>query len=400
MQRIIYFTNSAWFLYSYRLNLMLAMKSRGVEVIAAAPWENEYARQFEHHGIRFHDVPVQMWSVNPLAEIRVVLRMLQLIRQEQPIALHSFALKAITNGSIAAHLAGVPVIINTFTGLGHTFLNEGLVKSIVIGLLRVALISPAWAIFQNPEHQSLFHNLNLARDRSTVILGSGIDTDRFSPPLEKDSSQSSNGKVTFLMFSKLIWSKGVREYVEASKLLQMRLRVKGREDYVRCILLGGARKGNPTGVHPEWLGHPDSVPEEWLEDFAAKGDVEWLPHDEDILPHIHRADVVVLPSYTEGLPRSLLEAMSCGKPIITTDIPGCREAVEDGVNGLLVPTKDVGSLTDAMLTLAEDEDLRKQMGQASRKRVMTLFSDNHVIEKTLNVYNQAGLIIGAHQSQK
>jgi glycosyltransferase involved in cell wall biosynthesis len=401
MQRIIYFTNSAWFLYAYRLNLMLAMKSRGVEVIGATPWDNKYARQLEQHGIRLLDVPVQMWSMNLLEEFNIVLRMLRLYRQEKPDAVHSFAMKAIIYGSIAAHLAGVPVIVNTFTGLGHTFGQGKLLKSVVIALLHVALKSPAWATFQNPDDQSLFHSLNLVRDRSTVILGSGIDTERFSPPPDMGSPRSSKRTVTFLMFSKLVWSKGVREYVEASKKLQTRLREKGCNACVKCVLLGGARAGNPTGVNSEWLGHPDSVPAEWLEDIVAKGDIEWMPHDEDILPHIHRADVVVLPSYyREGIPRSLIEAMSCGKPIITADSPGCREAVDDGANGLLVPPKDVNSLADAMLTLAEDDDLRRRMGQASRERVMMLFSDQLVIKKTLDVYKKAGLKIGASRSPK
>jgi glycosyltransferase involved in cell wall biosynthesis len=396
MQKIIYFTNSVWFLYTYRLNLMLAMKSRGVEVIAAAPREDKYTRLFEQHGIRLLDVPVQMWSINPLEGVNIVLHMLRLYRQEKPDAVHSFALKANIYGSIAAHLARVPVIINTFTGLGHAFAKKNLLRSIVITLLRVALKSPVWATFQNPDDQNLFHSLNLVRDRSTVIMGSGIDTKRFSPLPDMGLPPSSERTVTFLMFSKLIWSKGVREYIEASKQLSMRLREKGCNGRVKCVLLGGARAGNPTGVDSEWLGHPDSVPAEWIEDIAAKGDIEWISHDEDILPHIHRADVVVLPSYyREGIPRSLIEAMSCGKPIITTDTPGCRESVDDGVNGLLVPPKNVNSLADAMLTLTEDNDLRRRMGKASRERVIMLFSDQLVINKTFDVYKKAGLKIVA-----
>lgn len=393
MQRIIYFTNSAWFLYTYRLNLMLAMKSQGIEVIAAAPWEEKYARGFERHGIRLLNVPVRMWSTNPLGELAVVIHMLRLYRQERPDAVHCFALKANIYGSIAAHLAGVPVIINTFTGLGHTFIKGKLLQRIAVALLRLALKRPAWAIFQNPDDQRLFHDRGLARDRSTLILGSGIDTNSYVPSPEVNSLPSAEKKVRFLMFSKLLWSKGLREYVDAATLLQARLRATGHDGSVACVLLGGARKGNPSGVHAEWLGHPDMAPVEWLQDVAARGDVEWLSHDEEILRHIHEADVVVLPSYREGFPRSLLEGMACGKPIITTDVPGCREAVADGINGLLVPVKNADRLADAMLTLAEDVDLRRRMGQAGRERVVASFSDDMVISKTLDLYKRAGLAI-------
>ena len=393
MKKIVYFTNSAWTLYNFRISLMAEMKSQGFEVVACAPFD-EYAQQFKGHEIRFLDVPMQLSGTNPFAELRVVLRLFHLYRQERPAMVHHFSVKPIIYGSLAARLARVPVVVNTVTGLGYTFMKGGFLQRVVTSLLRLALRPPALTIFQNPDDQQSFRSLQLTGDRSVVILGSGIDTDKYAPLSPTLSIAPQNQKVMFLMFSRMMWDKGVREYVEAAKKLRLKLGRDQMASQVKCILLGGAGAGNPTSVAEEWIDNPLTIPGEWLEKQATGEYVDWHPHDDDVLPYIHRADVVVLPSYyREGVPRSLLEAMACGKPIITTDTPGCRKTVEDGVNGFLVPAKDSDSLADAMLFLAENEDLRKRMGEASRERALALFADHIVIEKTLDVYRKAGLQI-------
>jgi len=398
MTKIIYFTNSAWTLYNFRINLMAEMKRQGFEVAACAPLD-KYAQQFDKHEIRFLDVPMQLSSVNPWAELRVVLRLFHLYRQERPALVHHFSLKPIVYGSLAAQLARVPLIVNTVTGLGYIFIRGGLLQKLVTSLLWLALRPPAWTTFQNPDDQRLFQDLRLASERSALILGSGVDTKKFAPLPSTMPNQQSTREVTFLMFGRMMWEKGVEEYVEAARKLQAKLHTKRDKNKARFVLLGGAGVDNPTSVAEEWIDNPLTIPGEWLERQATEGHVEWYPHDDDVLPYIRQADVVVLPSYyREGVPRTLLESMACGKPLITTDVPGCREAVEDGVNGFLVPAKDSDSLANAMLRFVENGNLRKRMGEASRERALTLFADHIVIEKTLDIYKKAGLKISAPQS--
>ncbi len=179
---------------------------------------------------------------------------------------------------------------------------------------------------------------------------------------------------TFILIARMLWDKGVAEFVKAAK------KVNEQNPLTHFILLGGTDSGNPAGI-----------PISWLKQQNKHGFIEWIDYVDDVRPYLAKSSVVVLPSYKEGLPQSLIEAAAMAKPIITTDTPGCREVVKDGVNGLLVPKKNVELLAKAMLTLANDPDLCKRMGHASRERVLKYFDEHIVIRKTLDVYRKTGI---------
>jgi glycosyltransferase involved in cell wall biosynthesis len=258
-------------------------------------------------------------------------------------------------------------------------------------LMKFALRDPVRLTFQNRELLEFYIERGLVRpEQSSVILGSGIDSDKFTPPDEVHSPAGSK-PVRFLMFSRMLWSKGVSEYCRAAEQV---MRACGDGTKPEIALIGGATGDNATGVEPVWLANPETIPGEWLESEAAKGYVDWKPHQAEMLPLIRKTDVVVLPTYhPEGLPRSLLEAMACGRAIITTDTPGCRDVVDPGVNGLLVRPRDTDDLVRAIMQMIDNPEMVREMGEASRRMVLSRFSDDCVIDQTFGAYAQAGVVI-------
>jgi glycosyltransferase involved in cell wall biosynthesis len=387
-------TNDAWTLYHFRGSLMRALTARGFEVVAAGP-RDRYSKQIEEMGVRFAHIPMSQVGLNPLEELRTLMHLYRLYRREKPALVHHYSHKAILYGTLAARMAGIPSIVNTVNGLGTT-LGEAkgmlrLMQPWILRLMKVALRKPVRLTFQNPELLEFYIERGLVRpEQSTVILGSGVDTGKFAPAADAYRPAGS-APVRFLMFSRMMWSKGVEEYCRAAERI-----AHAHKDGIKpeFVLIGGATSDNATGVEPAWLANPGTIPGEWLEAEAAKGHVSWKPHLPDMLPFIHAADVVVLPSYyPEGLPRSLLEAMACGKAIITTDTPGCRDAVDPGINGILVKPKDVDDLARAMMRMIDHPELVREMGDASRRIVLSRFSDDHVIDQTFGAYAAAGVAV-------
>lgn len=391
--RIVFHTNSAWTLYYFRMNLMQAARARGFEVAACGP-RDAFAAKIEQCGIQYSEIPVTLGGINPLVEAAVVLRLFQLYRRLKPSLVHHFGLKASLYGSMAALLAGAPATVNTLTGLGYVFGGKVTpLRRLITFLWRIVCRPRTWTSFQNPDDLQLFRQLNLVRpERAVLISGSGVDPRLFAPNNGAEPPEVPGRTLTFLMFSRMMWDKGVREYVEAAELVTRKSRAGRNRPPPRFVLLGGARPNNTTGVMTEWLDSPGAIPPEWLEEQARAGFVDWHPHDDATLPYIQDADVVVLPSYyREGIPRCLLEAMSCGKAIITTDSPGCRETVVENKNGLLVPPRDAARLADAMSYMLENPRATSEMGAASRRLVLERFSDDTVIRETFDLYERAGL---------
>ncbi len=387
-------TNDAWTLYHFRGSLMRALTARGVEVVAAGP-RDRYSTQIEEMGVRFAHIPMSQVGMNPLEEFRTLMQLYRLYRRERPALVHHYSHKAILYGTLAARMAGVSSIVNTVNGLGTTLGEaEGMLRLMqpwILQLMKVALREPVQLTFQNPELLDFYIERGLVRpEQSTVILGSGVDTGKFSPAADAYRPAGS-APVRFLMFSRMMWSKGVEEYCRAAERISHAYKDGIKPEFV---LIGGATSDNATGVEPVWLANPGTIPGEWLEAEAAKGHVSWKPHLPDMLPFIHAADVVVLPSYyPEGLPHSLLEAMACGKAIVTTDTPGCRDAVDPGVNGILVRSGNIDDLERAMTQMAENPAMVRKMGAASRGMVLSRFSDDHVIDQTFGAYAAAGVAV-------
>jgi glycosyltransferase involved in cell wall biosynthesis len=379
MEKITFVANTGFALYNFRLPVMNYLKSKGFEVVAIAFNEADYDRKFMNIGIKFINVAMDHKGKNPLQDLRLITSLIRIYRRELPDIVHHFTIKPVIFGSIAAKIAGIPKIVNTITGLGYVFEKQGWLQAMSKNLYRIALSGRPWIIFQNYDDRNLFlHKKIVKSEQSCVILGSGIDTDTFKPAPKKRNHVAP----MFLMVGRMLWSKGVSDFVEAARSVN-----KLRPD-AKFIMVGGVSGGGAQG-------NPQAIPQEWIEQVNHEGIVKWegrVPFSrvEDLMD---QANVVVLPSYGEGLPRTLIEAAAKGKSIITTDVPGCREVVSHGLNGFLVPVKDVKALADSMLHLLSHPQLIDEMGISGRKRAVDLFDEKIVFEKTLKVYdsvNKAG----------
>jgi glycosyltransferase involved in cell wall biosynthesis len=300
-------------------------------------------------------------------------------KQEKPDLVHHFTIKPAIFGSIAAKWARVPVIVNTITGLGYVFEKPGLIRSLVEHLYRFAFFGRPNVIFQNRDDFHFFLSKGLVRrGKAHIVLGSGVNTELFRPA----RSINSEPGLTFLLISRMLWSKGISQFVVAAE------RIKKDFPNTRFIMVGGFSGGGAKG-------NPDAIPEDWLRNANQKGYVRWLGRVplERVITLLDNCDVFVLPSYySEGVPRSLIEAAAKGKAIITTDTPGCREVVRQGVNGFLVSPKDTDSLTTAMTEFIRKSYLIKKMGKLSRKRAIELFDEKKVIQETMMIYKQVGAL--------
>ena len=298
-------------------------------------------------GVALHDIPLQRAGTNPVADIGLLVSLYRLMRSVRPTITLPYTIKPVIYGTIAAWLARVPRRYALVTGLGYAFTGsrQGLVTRLVRMLYRFALRRTHKVFFQNPDDERLFRELGLlpANIPSVVVNGSGVDVAQFPVhPLPV-------GPPVFLMIARLLGDKGVREYAEAAR------RIKARQPEVRFQVVG-------------WIdSNPDAIAESELDAWVADGSLEFLGKLDDVRPAIAASTVYVLPSYREGTPRTVLEAMAMGRSIITTDAPGCRETVIDGDNGFLVPVQSVDALVEAMLKFIEDPTLATRMGRRSRQ---------------------------------
>lgn len=366
--KIIYFANTDWYLYNFRLNLAQAMRERGDEVVLMSP-PGEYAKRLQAAGFRWISFPLSRKGVNPLIEMGVVNRLTRVYIQEKPDLVHHFTVKCVTYGSLAAKRAGVPHVVNSVTGLGHVFVENGfsvkLLRLVVRGLYRKAMRGTQ-VIFQNPDDQRLFQEMRLVSEAQSVLIrGSGIDMNRFVPLPEPETSTP-----LVVLPARIIWNKGIGEFVEAAHIL------RGDGVPARFALVGVTDSGNPASVSLMQLG-----------DWQKEGVVEWWGWQEDINVVFALAHIICLPSYREGVPRVLVEAAACSRALVATDVPGCREIVRDGENGFLVPPRDAYALAEALRKLLKDAHLRRKMGQRGREIVEAEFSTSRVISETIAVYD-------------
>lgn len=370
--KVVLFANTDWYLFNFRRSLALALKAQGNDVLLISP-PGPYGEKLRALGLRWEPVPMDRRSLNPLREAKLLAWLVALFRRERPTLVHGFTIKCAVYGAWAARLAGVPARVSAVAGMGYVFTSHAakarVLRPLVRALMRSALGGRnARLILQNPDDVALFERAGLVeRDSIRMIPGSGVDCSRFAA----GSRAVVSGRFRVVLPARLLWDKGLAEYVEAARLL----RSEGRA--IEFLLAGTPDPGNPAAV-------PEATVRSWVE----AGLVTWLGHVDDMPALFASVDVVALPSYREGLPKGLIEAGASGRALVTTDVPGCREVVSDGIDGLLVPVRDAGALAAAIARLHDDPQLTARLGHAARAKALAEFDEKIVIARTLDVYRE------------
>jgi glycosyltransferase involved in cell wall biosynthesis len=361
--------NASWNIVNFRKGLVEALLRRGHRVVALAP-EDEYSASLLEWGAEFVPLAMDQQGVSPIQDLRLLARYHGALRRTGAELLLGYTIKPNIYGSLAAHACAIPVI-NNISGLGTAFLQEGMLTRVATFLYKVALRRSHTVFFQNSEDRDLFVGRHIVRpDQVRLLPGSGIDLSRFVPD---EIVKPEDGALTVLFAGRLLWDKGLREFIEAARLVRT-----SRPD-ARFQILGFLGTQNRSAVGAEDV-------RAWV----AEGLVEYLGAADDVRPHFRAADCIVLPSYREGLPRVLLEGAALGKPLIATDVPGCRDVIEEGVNGFLCAVRNPASLAQAMLNmLALPEERRREMGAAGRRLVEERFDERLVIDAYLQAIDEA-----------
>ncbi len=367
--RLLLVVTEDWYFASHRLALARAARRSGYDV-AVATRVDRCAETIRREGARLIPISLRRSGRNPLREAGAIAELTRLYRREAPDIVHHVALKPVLYGSLAAKLAGVPAVVNAMAGLGFVFIAGGVTGSLrraaMRQALRLALMGEnSRTVFQNSADLEEFVSGGLLpRDRTVLIRGgSGVDLGVFRPCPEPA------GPPVALLPARMLWDKGVGEFVAAAR----RLRAAGVA--ARFALVGASDADNPAAA-------PAGVIEEW----RREGCVEVWGHRDDMPAVFASSAVVCLPSYREGCPKALLEAAACGRAIVTTDVPGCRDIVRDGENGRLVAPRDAAALSRALAELLSDAGLRARMGLRGREIAVAEFSEESVVSQTLLVY--------------
>ncbi|WP_158812805.1 glycosyltransferase family 4 protein [Methylocapsa sp. S129] len=366
--RLVMVLTEDWFFCSHFLERAIAARDAGYEVTVLAN-DNGKSAQIRAAGVDFIAIPLKRRGLNPLVEIKTLRAIRAAYRRLRPALAHHVGLKPILYGSLAARSAGIRAVLNAPIGMGFVFTSQSLQSRLLRPLAWLALrlfLNPRGSkvVFENVDDlKSLVEDRAVRAQDAVLIRGSGIDVASFAPAVETD------GPPIVSLVSRMLWDKGVGEFVEAAR----KLRAEGVAAHF--WLVGATDPQNPAAIS-----------EGQLLKWRAEGVVDWLGQRDDIPALLARSQIACLPSYREGLPRSLLEAMAAGLPIVSTDVPGCREAVRHGENGLLVPARDSLALASALRTLIEDPVLRRRFGVAGRRRAEREFASSIVIAETLAVY--------------
>jgi glycosyltransferase involved in cell wall biosynthesis len=377
---LVLVANQAWNLVNYRSGLISALRADGWRIVAAAPEDLEMRRQLVDLGCIFEAIPLDAKGLSPLAEARTFAALVRLLRHYRPRAVLGWTIKANLWGALAARLLHTPALLNV-SGLGIAFGERGWLRPLAGLLYKLCFARAATVFFQNETDRKALVNSRLVRpEQARMLPGSGVNAKHFAPTTkERPASRR------YVLVARLLAAKGVREFVEAARI------VRARRPELRFQLVGFLDVANPTAISRKEV-------EEWVE----AGTIEYLHPVADVRPILDDAEAVVLPSYyREGLSRVLLEAAAMARPVITTDHPGCREAVIDGVTGFLCQPRDPVSLAEAIERLAAcDQQTWRQMGGAARARIEAEFAEDVVIARYREALASAAVrSLGAKPSQ-
>ncbi|NNE69526.1 MAG: glycosyltransferase family 4 protein [Rhodothermales bacterium] len=365
--KLLFVCNNPAFFADQHMHLAEAARAAGHTVLVAAPeWPG--AERIRRSGFAFLPLNMARGGFRPMADTRSIRELIRLYRVTSPDLVYHITLKPILYGTLAARLAGVPGVVNANTGLGYAFIDDGvntsLIRRVLEPLYRVSIRHGNRVdLFLNQDDRELFLESGMATPkRSAVINGPGVDTDCFFPrPETKDTP-------TVVLPARLLWHKGVQEFVDAARQL------KSEGVIARFALVGDEDPGNLA-----------SIDREQLQAWNAEGIIEWWGYRHDMPEVYHESHIVALPSYREGLGKVIAEAGACGRPVVATDVPGCREIIDDGVNGVLVPVRDAKALADALRPLLASRAQRAAMGRKGREIVEQRFGERTVALQTLKV---------------
>jgi glycosyltransferase involved in cell wall biosynthesis len=364
---IMFVVTEDYYFVSHRLHLATAALEAGYRV-SVVTRVGAHRQVMEDAGIRCLEFDIARGGVNPIRDLVSLLKLVALYRRERPDIVHHVAMKPVLYGSIAAVLARPMGVVNALAGMGWLFTSRDAgvrgVRTFVTWCFRW-LLRTGFVIVQNPDDERLLLTIGVPATGIRRIAGSGVDLVRFS------ASPEPHGTPVVLLPARMLWDKGVGEFVAAARLL------RDRSVAARFILAGEPDPHNPAAVSERQL-------QEWVED----GVVEYVGWCHDMPGLLHQSHLVCLPSYREGLPKALIEAAACGRPIVTTDVPGCREAVVDGSTGILVAERNYGALADALEQLILDRELRVAMGARGRALAEEKFGCSSVNAQTLAIYSQ------------
>jgi glycosyltransferase involved in cell wall biosynthesis len=359
--KALFVSNISWSLYNFRRGLMAEIKNRGHEVVFCAA-RDEYTLKLQESGFRYVPISLDRKGTNILKDTCLFFSLIKIYYKEKPDWIFHNSTKPFLYGAIAAYLTGRRCI-NTHSGLGYLFINMGFLTRFLLVFYRIAGFCATKTFFQNKDDVQLFLSKRLIEAEKCVLVGgSGVNTDFFKPDKEKDDGSSEEG-FTFLFLGRILWDKGIGELIESVRI------VKKTYPLLKVNFLGMIDNGNPAGISRSQV-------ERWEEE----GLIKYLGETVCVKPYLENCDCVILPSYREGMPRALLEAASMELPVITTDVPGCRFAVENGVTGLLVKVRDPIDLARAMKEMIEmPKSQRRKMGEEGRAKVIREYSERAVI---------------------
>ncbi len=373
--RIAVVLNTSWNIYNFRMGLIKALMGNGHEIHTIAPID-PFTEKLISIGCHHHDLKMDSRGANPIKDFGLIMELRSIYKKVKPDMILHFTIKPNIYGTLAAATLGIPVI-NNVCGLGTVFLKGGIIALIAKKLYKFSFRHALKVFFQNQEDLQLFlDNRLVAPEACEILPGSGINVSLFKPEPPK-----TNEVFTFLMISRVIYDKGIVEFVDAIRILQS----KGIN--VRFQLLGGT---DPL--------HRSGIPEKTISGWRNAGLLEYLGKTENVIPYINAADCVVLPSYREGSPRSLMEAAALAKPIVATNVAGCNQVVKDEYNGFLCELKSATDLADKMIKMINlPEEKRFEMGANGRKKMELEFSEKVVINKYRTAINST-LSVGANTS--
>jgi glycosyltransferase involved in cell wall biosynthesis len=386
-RKLLYFIGVDWFFYSHFLDRAIAAKKAGYDVVVltGATLNNDLLAK---HGIKLIGIPFARRSLHPIRFMLNLRDVIRAFKAEKPDIVHQIALKPILIGSLAARWLGIKRVINAVVGLGFAFSSETrparIAKCFVSLLFHVVLDKrQAKTVFENSDDRAYFLEQGWVREEGAVLIrGAGVDIERFkarqSTTEGETAPQTHTTPITptlpiVMLLSRMLWDKGIGEFVEAAR----QLRKQHGESYARFVLVGDPDDDNRGAIDRDQL-----------QAWQNEGVIEWWGFKPDVENILAQATISCLPSYREGLPKSLLESLAMGLPCIATDVPGCREAVIDGVNGILVPPRESVSLAKAINHLIQNPSLCEQYSKVSRQMAVEQFSREIVNAETLELYDQ------------